>query len=176
VRLSAGELGILFLVLQLSAAGGAFAFGWLEGYIGPKRTVLLTLVWWIVGVLGIYFLEPLAALTGTGPKQMFHGVALMAGAGIGATQASSRTVVGLLAPADRTAQMFGFWSMFSRMGTILGTSFGFAADAFSRRTAVLVIVAFFVVGALMLWRVDIARGVREANAERAAARGPAARP
>lgn len=168
VHLSAGELGLLFLVLQLSAAGGALGFGWLEGRIGPKRTVLLTLVWWIVGVLGIYFLEPIAAVVGTSPKGAFHGLALMAGAGIGATQASSRTVVGLLAPPGKTAQMFGFWGMFSRLGTILGTSFGFVSDGFgSRRVAVLLVVAFFVLGALMLARVDIDRGVREAQAARA---------
>jgi len=164
VRLSVGELGLLFLVLQLSAAGGALGFGWLEGRIGPKRTVLATLGWWIAGVLGIYFLDPLAALAGTGPKQLFYGLALMAGAGIGATQASSRTVVGLLAPPDQTAQMFGFWGMFMRAGSILGTSFGFISDGFqSRRTAVLVVLFFFAAGALLLSRVDIDRGIREAR-------------
>jgi UMF1 family MFS transporter len=167
VHLSASELGMLFLVLQLSAAGGALGFGWLEGKIGPKRTVLLTLFWWIVGVLGIYFLDALAGMAGTGPKQVFYGLALMAGAGIGATQASSRTVVGLLAPPDKSAQMFGFWGMFSRLGTIMGTSFGFVSDGFgSRRAAILVVVGFFVVGALLLSRVDIDRGLREAQAAR----------
>ncbi|NOT09180.1 MAG: MFS transporter [Gemmatimonadales bacterium] len=168
VRLSAGELGMLFLVLQLSAAAGALVFGWLEGKIGPKRTVLLTLAWWIVGVLGIYFLEQLAALGGSDPKRVFYGLALMAGAGIGATQASSRTVVGLLSPPDKTAQMFGFWGMFSRLGTVLGTSFGFVADGFqSRRAAVLVVVAFFVLGAILLSRVDIDKGIRDAHGARA---------
>jgi UMF1 family MFS transporter len=165
VHLSVGELGMLFLVLQLSAAGGALGFGWLEGRIGPKRTVLLTLFWWIVGVLGIYFLETLAGLANAEPKQVFYVLALMAGGGIGATQASSRTVVGLLSPPDKTAQMFGFWGMFSRMGTILGTSFGFVSDGFhSRRAAVLVVVAFFGLGALLLSRIDIDRGMREVRA------------
>jgi UMF1 family MFS transporter len=86
----------------------------------------------------------------------------MAGAGIGATQASSRTVVGLLTPPDKTAQMFGFWGMFMRLGTILGTSFGFVSDAFhSRRTAVLLVAGFFLLGAVLLSRVDIARGMRQ---------------
>lgn len=164
VRLTVAELSGLFVVLQLSAAGGAFAFGALEGKIGPKHTVLTTLVWWIVGVLGIYFLPSLAAVTGADPKRIFLVLGLFAGAGIGATQASSRTVVGLLAPPERVSQMFGFWSMFSRLGTILGMSFGYLADGLgSRRTAVLLIVGFFAAGALMLWRVDIDRGIREAH-------------
>jgi MFS transporter, UMF1 family len=164
VRMTVPELSGLFLVLQLSAAAGALGFGVLEGRIGPKNTVLTTLAWWIIGVLGIYFLPTLAATTGLEPKRIFLVLGLFAGAGIGATQASSRTVVGLLAPPGRIAQMFGFWSMFSRLGTILGMSFGYLADGLgSRRTAILLIVGFFVAGALMLMRVDIDRGVREAQ-------------
>jgi UMF1 family MFS transporter len=126
---------------------------------------MATLVWWIVGVAGIYLLDPLASLTGLGPKQLFYGLGLFAGAGIGATQASSRTVVGLLAPPDRTAQMFGFWGMFSRLGSILGVGFGYVADAFgSRRAGVLLVMLFFIAGALLLARVDIDRGAREARA------------
>jgi UMF1 family MFS transporter len=164
VRLTTAELGTLFLVLQLSAAGGALAFGWLESRIGPKRTVLLTLLWWIVGVLGIYYLDALAGTFGFEPKRVFYGLGLFAGAGIGATQASSRTVVGLLSPPGKTAQMFGFWGMFARLATILGTSFGFVSDGLSRRAAVLVVVGFFVVGAILLTRVDIERGIREVRA------------
>lgn len=165
VRLATGDLAFLFLVLQLSAAAGALGFGILEGKIGPKRTVLWTLGWWIAGVMGIYFLGPLSRLTGFSEKAVFFGLGLFAGAGIGATQASSRTVVGLLAPAEKSAQMFGFWNLFAQVAAILGVTFGFAADALhSRRSAVLLIVLFFVVGGLMLWRVDIERGVREARA------------
>lgn len=166
VRLTVPELTGLFIVLQVSAAAGAIGFGLLEGKIGPKNTVLATLVWWIIGVLGIYFLPAIAAATGADPRTIFLVLGLFAGAGIGSTQASSRAVVGLLAPPGRVSQMFGFWSMFSRGGTLLGMSFGFLADGIgSRRTAVLLIVAFFVVGALMLWRVDVDRGIREAARE-----------
>lgn len=168
VHLTTGQLGMLFIVLQLSAAGGALGFGWLEGRIGPKKTVLLTLGWWIVGVLGIYFLDGLAGALGAEPKKVFYALGLFAGAGIGATQASSRTVVGLLSPPDKTAQMFGFWGMFSRLGTILGTSFGFVSDGFgSRRTAVLLVVGFFALGGILLSRVDIDRGMREVGSARA---------
>ncbi len=162
IHLTGGEFVKLFLFLQLSAVAGAMGFGWLEGKLGPKRTVLLTLLWWIVGILGIYFLDALVHLTGMGPKDLFYGLGLFAGAGIGATQASSRTVVGLLAPRDKSAQMFGFWGMFSRFGSILGVGFGFVADAFgSRRAGILLVLVFFVVGALLLARVDIDRGMRE---------------
>ncbi len=162
IHLSESEFVLLFIVLQLSAALGAFAFGWAESKLGPKRTVLLTLLWWIIGVLGIYFLDSLAGATGLDPKKIFYGLGVFAGAGIGATQASSRTVVGLLAPPDKTAEMFGFWGMFSRFGSILGAGFGFVADAFgTRRAGVLMVAVFFIVGAALLARVDVDRGMAE---------------
>jgi UMF1 family MFS transporter len=164
VRLTNAELINLFIVLQVFAALGAFGFGWLEGRIGPKKTVMLTLFWWIVGVLGIYLLRPIAALADVDPKLVFYGLGVIAGSGIGATQASSRTVVGLLTPPDRVAQMFGFWGMFSRLGSILGAlGFGIVSDLFSRQTGVLVILVFFVAGAALLSRVDVDRGIREAQ-------------
>ncbi|MGE0552677.1 MAG: MFS transporter [Gemmatimonadales bacterium] len=166
VQLTGAELINLFIVLQLFAAGGALGFGWLEARIGPKRTVMATLLWWIVGVVGIYFMRQLAAVFTVDPKTVFYALGMIAGSGIGATQASSRTVVGLLAPPDRVAQMFGFWGMFSRLGSILGAvGFGLASDLFSRRSAVLVLVAFFALGAALLWRVDVERGVREAQGD-----------
>jgi UMF1 family MFS transporter len=62
--------------------------------------------------------------------------------------------------------MFGFWSMFSRLSTILAMAFGFVADFFgSRRAALLLVLAFFIVGALLLARVDVDRGVEEVAAD-----------
>jgi MFS transporter, UMF1 family len=166
IGLGGKEFALLFVLLQLSAVAGAFGFGFLESRLGPKRTVLATLGWWIIGIAAIYNLDLLASMTGSQPKQVFFGVGLMAGAGIGATQSASRTVVGLLAPRDRTAQMFGFWSMFSRLSTILAMAFGFVADFFgSRRAALLLVLAFFIVGALLLARVDVDRGVEEVAAD-----------
>jgi MFS transporter, UMF1 family len=148
------DLTIMFLILQLSAAGGAFGFGWLEGKLGPKNTVMATLFWWICGISGIYFLPQIAELTQIEPKKIFFGISLVAGAGIGATQSSSRALVGILAPPDKTSEMFGFWGFFMRLSTILGMSFGFLSDAIdSRRVALLLVIAFFVIGAGLLWRV-----------------------
>lgn len=155
LNLQTSDLITLFLILQISAATGALAFGFLETKLGAKRTVLLTIVWWIAGILAIYFLDALSAGLGMAPRDLFFGIAVIAGAGIGSIQSSSRAVVGMLAPADRTAQMFGFWGMFMRAAIILGMLFGPVSDAVGRRTALLLVVAYFVVGGLMLLRVPI---------------------
>jgi UMF1 family MFS transporter len=150
-----GEIAVMFLVLQLSAAAGALAFGWLEARAGAKTTVLSTLGLWVLAILAIYGLDSLAGVLGVTPKTAFYGLSLVAGMGIGATQSSSRAVVGLLAPPERSAEMFGFWGTFARLGSILGMSFGVVSDVLDRRTALLVVVAFFVVGAGLLARVPI---------------------
>lgn len=162
VKLSVADLSIMFIIIQVSAAGGALLFGLLESRIGPKKTVMATLFWWMGGVLGIYFLFDIAALSGLEPRQVFFIVSIVAGAGIGSLQSSSRAVVGLLSPAKRSAQMFGFWGTFSRFGLILGMSFGPVSDAVGRQNAMLLVLSFFVVGALMLWRVPIDEGIAAA--------------
>jgi len=151
----------MFLILQLSAAAGAVGFGFLESKFGAKKTVLATLVWWICGILGIYFIDRLSGATGWGRKELFFGISLIAGSGIGATQSSSRAVVGLLAPAKHSAEMWGFWGFFSRLGTLLGVMFGFLSDAVGRQEALLLLVAFFAIGGIMLLPLKIDEAATE---------------
>lgn len=151
----------MFLILQMSAAAGAVGFGFIESKLGAKKTVLATLVWWICGILAIYFIETISRATQIEPKTLFFGISLIAGSGIGATQSSSRAVVGMLAPSTHSAEMFGFWGFFSRLGTILGVLFGLLSDAAGRQNALLLVVAFFAVGALMLLPLKIDESIKQ---------------
>jgi UMF1 family MFS transporter len=54
--------------------------------------------------------------------------------------------------------------MFSRLGSILGASFGFVSDAAGRRSALLLVLAFFIAGALLLLRIPIDAAVRQRRA------------
>ena len=162
LQFKTAELTIMFLILQISAMGGALGFGWLESRIGAKKTVLWTLVLWVAGILGIFFLDTIASILSYSPKNVFFVISLIAGAGIGATQSSSRAVVGMLTPSNRSAQMFGFWGFFLKLATILGMSFGFVSDALdSRRMALLLIIGFFIVGGLMLMRIPLTKGIED---------------
>lgn len=163
LKLTQDDLVKLFLILQISAAAGALGFGFLETKLGAKRTVLLTIVWWILGGLSIFFLENIAALVGSTPVNVFLVIAIVAGSGMGSIQSSSRAVVGLLSPEGRSAQMFGFWGMFARLAIIFGMTFGPVADAVGRRYALLLVIGFFVVGGILTMRVPFDRGIREAR-------------
>jgi UMF1 family MFS transporter len=157
LALETSELITMFLIIQISAAAGALGFGFLETKLGAKKTVLLTIVWWIAGILAIYWLQAIANAVGAEATTVFFVISVIAGSGIGSIQSSSRAVVGLLSPADRSAQMFGFWGMFMRVSIILGMLFGPVADMVGRRTALLLVVTYFLVGGIMLLFVPIDR-------------------
>ena len=86
---------------------------------------------------------------------MFFGVSLVAGAGLGSIQSSSRAVVGLLSPEERSAQMFGFWGMFNRVAIVLGMAFGPISDQVGRNSAMLFVLALFAIGGALLLRVPM---------------------
>lgn len=162
------ELIILFIVIQLSSAGGAFLFGWIQDRIGATRTVQIALVLWLLVCAGAYFAETKAA---------FWGVALFAGLGIGSLQSASRALVGLFAPPEKTAEFFGFWGLAGKGAYFVGPLlFGeIASRSGSQRVAMLSTAAFFVLGLIGMAFIDEKRG-RAAAASWHEERGEAARP
>ncbi len=136
---------VLFVLLQVSAAAGALAFGHIQDRIGARRTILITLVLWILVDIGAF----LARSPG-----FFTAVGVIAGLAIGSSQSASRAMVGILSPRTREAEFFGFWGLFGKLSAVAGPlAFGLGAAIAGRRAAVLVVGAFFVAGALLLRRI-----------------------
>ncbi len=148
---TSGELILLFIFLQLSAAGGAFLFGWVQDRIGGVRTIQIALVLWILVCAGAYFSET---------KAFFWGVGLFAGLGIGSLQSASRALVGLFTPPEKSAEFFGFWGLAGKAGYMIGPLiFGLiSSSAGSQRVAMLSTAAFFVLGLIGISFVDERRG------------------
>jgi UMF1 family MFS transporter len=160
---STGQLVTLFLVLQISTAAGALLFGLLESRIGSRTIVMLTLAQWSLAVVAIHSLDALVAASGLAPATVFHLIGVFAGSAIGATQSSSRTIVGLLAPAGKSAEMFGFWGFAARLSAILGAAYGPVADLVGLRNGLLLVLAFFLGGAALLVSVRLPRGGEPAS-------------
>lgn len=143
---------ILILVVNLTAAVGAFAFGHVQDAIGHVRAVSLTLVGWIAMVL----IAGMASGVGA-----FWVAANIAGLCMGASQAAGRAIVGVLSPPSRLGEFFGLWGLAVKLASILGPlSYGamtwiFAGD---HRTAIMVLGIYFAVGLAILRGVDITRG------------------
>ena len=89
-------------------------------------------------------------------KTAFFLVAVLAGTGLGAVQAASRSLMAALIPKGKEAEMFGFYAFCGKSSSVLGPMvFGSISVALggNQRPAVLAIGAFFLAGLILLQRV-----------------------
>lgn len=146
----------LVLLVNVTAALGAFAFGQVQDRFGHVRTIAATLLVWIATALLAYF-----ATT----RPLFWLVANLAGLALGASQSAGRALVGYLSPEDRRAEFFGLWGLAVKLSQILGPlTFGLVTWVThgDQRTAMLVTSLFFVAGLAILAGVRVERGRRAA--------------
>jgi UMF1 family MFS transporter len=148
------DLVIFFIVMQVSSALGAYAFGFLTDWIGAKRTISLTLILWMGIVTAAY---------GVQTQGQFYVVGLLAGVALGSNQSASRVLLGLFTPVGRSAEFFGFFSLTGKMAAIAGPMvYGTISSHFGgQRPALVSIGIFFLIGLVLLQRVDERKG-REA--------------
>ncbi|PKN43954.1 MAG: MFS transporter [Deltaproteobacteria bacterium HGW-Deltaproteobacteria-17] len=170
IRWTPGEQTLMFLLTQLSAAAGAFAFGHLQERLGAKTTYVSTLVLWVVTILLIAGTPDLAAwLNARGIPVDAAGLFLVAGTvaglGLGATQSSCRAMVGLFSPESKSGEFFGLWSLTGRVASIAGLlGLGWLQLALGLRSAVLLCAAFFVVAIVIAMFLQVDRGRAAARA------------
>jgi len=148
----------LILVVNITAALGAFGFGYLQDAIGHVRAVALTLVGWIVMVVLAGFSETAAS---------FWVAANLAGLCMGSSQAAGRAIVGYLAPPARLAEFFGLWGLAVKAASIFGPiTYGAVTWAIpgNHRLGIFVTGIYFVAGLLLLRTIDVERGRRAALA------------
>ncbi len=143
------EVIVFFIIAQTTAILGSVVFGILTDHWGPKRSITITLLIWIGVVLSAFFIQS---------KWEFYVVGLFAGAAIGSSQSSSRSLMALLTPAEHAAEFFGFYDgIAGNASAIMGPlTFG-AISSFtgSQRVAVLSVLIFFVGGLILLRQVRI---------------------
>jgi len=147
---------ILILVVNITAAAGAFGFGYLQDAIGHVRAMQLVLVGWIVMIALAYLAEG---------KELFWVAANLAGLCMGAAQAAGRAIVGYLSPPARTAEFFGLWGLAVKTASIFGPlTYGAVTWIFAgnHRLGILAVGAYFVVGLILLVGIDVERGRRAA--------------
>jgi UMF1 family MFS transporter len=149
---------VLVLVVNFTAAAGAFGFGYLQDAIGHVRAVALTLVGWIAMIATAYFADD---------APTFWVAANLAGLCMGSSQAAGRAIVGYLSPRTREAEFFGLWGMAVKAASIFGPlTYGAVTWMFegNHRLGILAVGAYFVVGLALLAGLDVERGRRAALA------------
>ena len=143
---SDSELLIFFLTVQTTAIAGSVVFGIIADSIGQKKTIMITLFMWLVTVALAFFIYD---------KFGFYFVGLLAGASMGSSQSTSRSMMTKLTPEDKKTEFFGFYSFFGKSSAVVGPLvFGLVSFlSGSQRIAILSVGVFFVIGMLILSKV-----------------------
>ncbi|MEV5879245.1 MFS transporter [Streptomyces sp. NPDC052101] len=156
--LSQSTLIVAVLLVQVLAVAGALAMGRLARTHGAQRTILGSLVAWTVTLAVGYFLPAKAPV-------FFFVLAGGIGLVLGGSQALSRSLFSHLVPPGKEAEYFSAYEMSDRGMSWLGPLlFGVTYQLTgSYRSAIISLVAFFVIGFVLLARVPVRRAIHEAG-------------
>ena len=146
------ELIILIMVVNVTAAVGAFVCGHLQDKIGSVPTLAFTLVLWGIAIM-------IAYLASSAVHMWIAGNII--GLAMGASQSVGRALVSKFTPRERSGEFLGLWGLVIRLSAIIGPlSYGLVnyLTLGNHRQALLSTLVFFIVGLLLLMRVDEKRG------------------
>jgi MFS transporter, UMF1 family len=140
------EVIVFGIALNVTAGIGAFAFAWIDDWIGARRTVAIGLASLIVVGAGLLLVES---------KTWFWGLGLLLGAFFGPVQAASRSLAARMAPPEHRAQMFGLFALSGRVTAFVGPAVLAWATyaAHSQRAGMATILVFLAAGLALLLKV-----------------------
>ncbi|WP_375593108.1 MFS transporter [Algihabitans albus] len=141
--MSFDEILIFGILLNVTAGLGAVGFAWIDDWLGPKRTVLISVACLIVLGAAILLVES---------KLWFYVLGCAIGIFIGPAQSASRTLMARLAPAEVRTEMFGLYALSGKVTAWMGPILvGFVTvQADSQRWGMATILVLFIAGALLL--------------------------
>ncbi|MDD5405170.1 MAG: MFS transporter [Sulfuricella sp.] len=149
----------LVLLVNITAAAGAFVFGHYQDRLGHVRAIGLTLLGWMLMIVIAYYADT---------PGKFWLAANIAGLCLGSSQSAGRALVGYLSPRARTAEFFGLWGLAVKLSSILGPlTYGLVSwiSRGDHRLSMLITGSYFLAGLLLLKGVNAERGRHAALAE-----------
>jgi UMF1 family MFS transporter len=160
LHMDTAALITLFLIVQFTAFPGALLFGVIVDRIGNKIALSIALIVWVVALSWVYnlgmFFDPVTE---------FRIIAVIIGVVMGGSQAAARSLFASFTPPARSAEFFAFYGVAGRVASIMGPLAFAAVNTATRslRGAIASLIVFFVLGMVVLWRVDEKEGVRAAR-------------
>lgn len=161
---------LMFIVVQITAAIGAFSFGFLQDKFGAKIIYNFTLLLWFVGVLGIWAVTDITVWinstfsTAFEAQYVFLYIGIIAGLSLGSSQSASRALVGLFSPEQKSAEFFGFWGLSNKIAGVFGIiGLGLLQAEFGLQQSVLFCAALFLIAILVCLFVNQKRGEKAAD-------------
>ena len=140
------QLVVALLVTQFVAFPSAIAYGRLAGRFGTKRMLLIAVfAYFCITLFAAFFLRSAAE---------FWVLAVCVGLFQGGIQALSRSEFGKLIPKENANEYYGFFDIFGKYATIMGT---LLVSVFTQLTGsssygVLSVAVLFIVGFVLLWK------------------------
>jgi UMF1 family MFS transporter len=136
---------IFGVAANVVAALGSLGFGRLEDRIGPKVTIMMSLVGLIVTSVILLFAHG---------STMFWIFGLILCLWVGPAQSSSRSFLARVAPPGREGEMFGLYATTGRAASFLAPGlFALFSGLFSDRIGIVGIAVVLLAGALAMTRV-----------------------
>ncbi len=148
------------LMVQILAAPFALLFGWLAKRIGTKKAIYLSLsIYSVIAIVGYFMYH----------EWQFWALGAAVATVQGGSQALSRSMIGKMMPKSKSAEFYGFFSVFEKFASILGPAiFAVVSRIMNEsRLSIASLIVFFLLGIFILTKVNLERGQQVALAEEA---------
>jgi UMF1 family MFS transporter len=150
------QLITALVITQFVGIPFTLLFGKIAERLGSKRSLYISLlIYTLIVILGYFMTSALH----------FYILAFMVGLVQGGSQAIARSIFSQMVPIGRSAEFFGFLNVSSRFSSIMGP-FIFSLVSLltgSARFGILSLILFFAVGILLLMKVNLEKGAKEAT-------------
>ena len=110
------DANLVLLLLTVVAIAMSFVWGWLVDRQGPKRTLVMVLVSWAVGLV----IGGVAIGFGTAGFVPFVLAGAILGSGLGGVQVADRVLMVRLSPPDKLGEFFGIYGLVGKGSQVVG--------------------------------------------------------
>ncbi len=158
------QIHLVLFVAQLTVVAGIAAAltSRYQDRIGAKATIAIYLAIWIVSALMLLLIR--LVWQGQGPQWPLWVTGNLMGLGLGGIGTASRAMVARFTPRHRSAEFFALWGVGYKLAGAVGVlAFGGIARAFGQIASLVLLLGFFVLGFILLTRVDERAGLRSAR-------------
>lgn len=145
-QMSAHDVLVFGISLNITAGMGAFAFAWYDDFAGSKKVIVISLVSLIIITSILLIVESLT---------WFWIFGLLLGIFVGPLQSSSRSLMAKVTPKGKESQMFGLFAFSGKATGFLGPLFVSMLTSMtgSQRLGLSILIPFFIFGLVFIFKV-----------------------
>ena len=151
------EIFLFGIVLNITAGTGAFLFGFLDDFLGSKKTIQITNYGFVIASAMAIIAGSVDFILGLTGKNIFWISGILIGIFSGPNQAASRSLMGKLTPPNKENEFFGFFAFSGKATSFVGPLiFSLAVSLTSDlRYGIMMVLILFALGAFLLSRVKV---------------------